>query len=489
MKKYIIISNILLMVLFASCEKFLDVNTDPNNPTEVTANLILPVAQVYSANYNHDSSRPGVRSSNHLGNLMMHNWGQTFGFNWYNEEFQYLVTPTFYDDLFDDAYTKVLKQYTVLENYDDNHGYYKAIAKIMKSYHFQILVDLYGDVPYSDALQRGGNPTPKYDDAQTIYTDLIVQLTNAIAMIDEAAANPKSVEPAEDDIMFGGDMVLWKSFANTVKIRILTRQSDVASSSYVTGELAVIANEGSGYITGDIAINPGYAVQTDQQNPYWESIGWNVGGSVAMSNDATCATQSILDYLTTSNDPRINYIYEEPATGHLGVEQGQIVLDNYAADFVSNVGPGHLKSATMDAVIFTFAEHNFNLSELAFKGFGGNAEDLYNAGVQASFTYLGAGAATSYLSQVVPNVNYAASTNKLEAIITQKWIALNGIDAIQSWFDYSRTGYPANLPVSLLASTPDRPVRLYYPSSEVTGNTTNIPAQADAFTKKIFWAN
>ncbi|MBK5210474.1 MAG: SusD/RagB family nutrient-binding outer membrane lipoprotein, partial [Flavobacteriaceae bacterium] len=94
-----------------------------------------------------------------------------------------------------------------------------------------------------------------------------------------------------------------------------------------------------------------------------------------------------------------------------------------------------------------------------------------------------------YYSRAIPNVGWAASNNKLEAIITQKWIAVNGITAEQSWFDYSRTGYPSNLPISSQATSSDRPVRLYYPASEFSSNGANVPAQPNAFTAKIFWAN
>jgi len=286
--------------------------------------------------------------------------------------------------------------------------------------------------------------------------------------------------------MFGGDMDQWKKFANTVKLRILVRMSDVED---ITSEMAVIAAEGSGYITSDVMVQPGYINEEDKQNPYWEGLGYSVDGNVQMNNDATCATQYIIDFLTTTNDPRIDFMYEKPATGHLGVNQGSNPGDDHNAKLVSNIGPGHLKAATMGAVIFTLAESNFNQAEAALKGFGGDAEALYNAGVEASFAYLGAGSATTYLSQSFTNISYANSTDKLEAIITQKWLALNGIDAIQSWFDYNRTGYPKNLPVSELSVKSDRPVRLAYPSSEVTGNPKNIPAQPDVFTSKIFWAN
>lgn len=497
MKKYLLITSILFALLItASCSDFLDVNTDPNNPTEVTPELILPVAQNYTANYN-----LGNRRTNHLGNMMMYNWSETFGFSWYDDEFRYKVTSTFYQALFNDAYTNALKQYSALDNLDDEYANYKAISKIMKAYHFQILVDLYGDVPYSEALNRGENATPKYDDAETIYKDLVVQLTDAIKMINDAANNSLSKTPGNDDVMFGGDMTKWKQFANSLKIRIINR----AKASFdVAAELATINAEGSGYITADVAVQPGYLNEEGKQNPYWRDLGWDVSGTVRLTNDATCATQYVLDYLANTSDPRLDFIYERPSTGHLGVEQGVEATSDQTADKVSNIGPGILKGSDnhdnpdletgsgMPAIIFTLAESNFNLAELALSGYsvGASAETYYNAGVQASFATLGASGATSYLASGGVNVNYAASAgNELEAIITQKWIALNGIDAIQSWFDYSRTGFPANLPVSAQASTPDRPVRLLYPTSEITGNPLNIPKQKDAFNDKIFWAN
>ncbi|MBT8302140.1 MAG: SusD/RagB family nutrient-binding outer membrane lipoprotein, partial [Maribacter sp.] len=119
----------------------------------------------------------------------------------------------------------------------------------------------------------------------------------------------------------------------------------------------------------------------------------------------------------------------------------------------------------------------------------GDAKLLYENGIQASFSYLGAGNASLYYSQNLDLVSWDTSANKQEAIITQKWLALNSIDAIQAWFDYSRTGYPANLPISGLATNSDRPVRLAYPSSEITANGENLPPQPDVFTDKIFWAN
>lgn len=484
---------LLVIILLASCsEDYLDVNIDPNNPSTVSPDLILPVGQTYTANI-----IQGTRRVSTLGNMMMYNWSQADGFSWYTDEFNYLVTTSFYQGIFNDTYSRALKQYQILEELDTEYDYYKAIAKIMQSFHFQILVDLYGDIPYFETLQRGAEATPVYDDAQTIYDDLIVELTAAIDLIDNATET--AVVPGNDDVIFGGEMDDWKKFANTVKLRILTRQmSMVGRDTYIKTEMDAIVAEGSGFITDDVGVNPGYLQEEDKQNPMWDRLGWTVAGGVTLSNDATCATDYIITYLQGTNDPRIDYIYEEPATGHLGVTQGLTaaeydnpVVDAFAPELVSNIGLGILQGFDMDAVIYTLAECYFNQAEAALPGnafLTGNAQTFYESGIQASFDYLGASGASAYYSQPLPYVGWGIGGD-LETIITQKWIAVNGITAEQSWFDYSRTGFPGNLPVPDNQSHLDRPVRIYWPSGEVSSNGGNLPSQPDAFTVKIFWGN
>ncbi len=493
MKRYTYTIAIFALIFSAfSCSESLDINQDPNNPTTVSPDLILPVAQNYTANIEEID-----RGVNHLGNMLMYNWSQSDGFSWYNDEFQYLVTPSFYQVVFDYTYSNPLKQYQALENLQgEQYGYYHAIAKVMKAYHFQILVDTYGDVPYTEALQRGGNATPVYDDAEAVYDSLIVQLNTSIELINTTGANTEisPVMPGADDVMFEGDMTSWKQFANNIKARILNRQSDLSSKqSYIQTEMAKTAQDG--FYTGNVGINPGYTQDNDRQNPKWDDFGQDVSGSNTLTNDATSATQYVLDYLDFTDDPRIDRLYEEPATGHLGVPQGLTdydvpVVDAYIPANVSNIGPGILKDPSQDAIIYTEAELYFNLAELAFKGLtSGDAQEYYEMGIQASFDYLGAGDATAYYNQNLDNVRWSSSSDKVEAIITQKWIATNGLTAEQSWYDYNRTGYPDNLPISRLASTADRPVRLAYPASELTSNGNNVPSQPGVFTAKIFWAN
>lgn len=490
MKKILKYSSLLFVVLvIASCDKFLDVNEDPNNPVSVTPDLVLPTAQVYTANVMQTDRR-----INCLGNMLMYNWSQSDGYAWYPDEFKYNVTSSFYQNNFNYTYSNTLKMYQVLANLDSTeYANYKAIGKIMKAYHFQLLVDMYGDVPYSEALQRSGEATPKYDDAKTIYENLIVELTNAIALINTGS---NVITPGDDDTMFGGDMAKWKKFANTIKLRILVRQSSMSGrDTYLKEKFAEIAAEGSGYITADVGVNPGYTNITNQQSPLWDSYGKDPSGTETMSGKATCATDYILAYLKDTKDPRIDKIYEKPASGHLGVPQGLLdydtpVVDAFMPDKVSNIGPGILKGANMKAMVYTLAECYFNLAEARLKNLitTGDAKTYYQNGITASFTTLGltSADATTYYSQTLNNVNYDASVTKLQAIITQKWIAVNGMTAEQSWFDYNRTGYPAGLPRSMQA-TSNRPVRLAYPAGEYSSNGENVPTQPNVFTEKVFW--
>ena len=275
-KNYLLV--LILVLGLGSCQKFLDVNTDPNNPTTVTPDLVLPVAQGYTA-----TIMQRDRGMNHLGNMMMYNWSQSDGFSWYEDEFLYQVTSTFYERIFETPYTGALKQYQILASLEDSaYTYYKAIGMIMKAYHFQLLVDFYGDVPYSEALLRKDNATPVYDDALTIYESLITELTDAIALIEDVTVVQDS--PEDDDAMFGGDMDMWMQFANTVKLRILVRQMSMTGrDTYIQAEFDVIAAQGSGYITDNVGINPGYiAEEVDKQNPMWDQLGAGADGTLTL---------------------------------------------------------------------------------------------------------------------------------------------------------------------------------------------------------------
>ncbi len=484
-----------LALISVGCSDFVDVNDNPNNPPISTPSLTLPTAQKSFAELN-------AKPMTYLGNYLVVNWSTPS--NWAaNPIFsRYNFTASDFATIFETSYADVFKNLTYIENYEDASGAidytnYKAISTVIKSFQYQLLVDLYGDVPFSEANLRGDNTTPKYDDAATVYKAVIENLTNVVDLIQNRPENAEN--PSSQDIIFGGNMKQWSQFANTVKLRMLVRLSNTGQDAYIKSEVALINANGEGYITKNVSSNPVYSKDDGKQSPFWDYFRKPVTGAEQDRGDFTVASDYAVNYLTNSNDPRLGRIYT-PVTGNAfkGAKQSTALPGSgFTSKDLSKVGKGLLVSAEQDQIIMSLEEALFIQAEAATRGYSsGVAKDLYEAAIKQSFTRLGVGggataaatAAVDYYTQPVNNISWDASTNKVEAIITQKWIALNGTSSIESWIDLTRTGFPSGLPIPA-ESSGKRPVRLLYPASEVSRNAANVPQQTadDVFNKSPFW--
>ncbi len=495
----------LVVTSTISCDNYLDVNEDPNNPSAEIVNpeIVLAATQVYTYNVLAgyvDSEFPTIvrDNMNQLGNLMMNNWTRDVGASnssYYFNEHTYNVTSDFYSGIFENLYLRT-SNYTFIQK-TERPGYdnYVAIAKILKSFYFQYLVDMYGDIPYSEAHLRGENLTPRYDDDLTIYRDLIVQIDQAIALIDNPS--PGSLNPGANDVMLNGDMNMWKKFANTLKLRILLRESErSASSGYIATQMAALQSSGAQFLgpNDNVKINPGYNATANQQNGF-ASMFLTTNEGFKNNWASTGATKYTVNYLLGTNDTRIGRIYSATTAGpgtYDGHQQGDVL--NTSTNYpVSHVGPGLLMNSAQDGLVFTAAESLLLQAEAVQRGYlSGSAKDLYESAITESYKLLGltTAQATSYYNQAINLVGWNASTgNEIEAIINQKWIALNGINGGETWIENTRTGFPSHVPLSTVAPGSLRPVRLLYPSSEIAGNTANVPQQneSQAFTSRIFW--
>ena len=479
------ILNKLFIALFAvfsmaSCSNdFFDVNESQNSPVASTPKLSLPVAQKYTV----DMLSGGYNSYNTLGNLWTYSWAAGGDYIYFTDETEYKVTSGFRTATFNSTYLLPLNNYDIIEkNTAPENANYVAIAKIMKAFHFQYLVDAYGDVPYSEAFQRQANTTPKYDDAKDIYDDLLVQLTAAQTLIAASASDATVLIPASD-VMMQGNMAKWAKFANTIKLRILLRQSEIGVIDYSS------VNNGIGFLGAGETVycNPGYSNDSNKQNPFYGSFGKTAAGDAAGNSNATRAT----DYAITklSGDPRQSRLFAAvgTTTNYVGIAQNQPA--GLSSANLSGIGPGLLSSSSQNAIIMQASESLLLQAEAVARGFiSGDAAALYNAAVQASFDELGAGAATTYLG----TNPYPAGTlaQNVGAIIYQKWVALMGTNGFEVWIENRRTGYP-DIPVAPNATSSVLPVRLLYPSTEYGTNPDNVPTQTsgDAFTSKVFWDN
>ena len=502
MKKLLILLTVLLLLGSSCSEDFLSVNEfNPNSASAVPANLILPAAL-------NSTSRIVNRPRNFAFVYLWHGCmsvssgyaqsGALVGYNLLNSSYQANWSNSYLN----------LQNYDYIEKNsadDVNLQPYQAIAKIMKVYVYQILVDTYGNVPYSEALRSDdGILKPVYDNQQTIYEDLIVQLDAAMNLITTAPADAEEV--GDYDIIFHGDMDLWWRFANTLKLRLLVNQSDMdGRDAYISTALATTPSTTADYLgVGEGAmLNPGYSQSTGKMNPFWETFFKQDGSQQSDGLGYFVANQDACDFLTTYNDPRkLRFFAPNSSTGNTvkGNYFGALVLEPVPT--TSELGPGMLGSYSADSPILTDFESLFLQAEAAQRGLiTGNVKALYENAVTQSIIYMGgdrgnSAAASDYLTSSSTLVNYdsaAVHTEEIKLIITQKWCALNGISPVTIWTDYRRTGYPDFLHFSQdpgkKNTTP--PVRMLYPQTEISTNNDNVVAQGDinVFTNKIFWQN
>ena len=478
---FIKLTILLFLAGMSACDDYLDVNDSIDNPNlnELTPNELIVGAQAQTAETLADRI-------NRVGNWMGVAWsGSYLDFNdAYGVESRYQFSSTFYDDVWDDLYTNI-SNFETIENYNDDLSWnnQKAAAKILKSFYFQYVVDLYGDVPYSQAFDGSGNLFPEYDNAQDIYISLINSIDEAIELI---SIGSDSESFTGSDIMFSGDMSKWEAFANTVKLRLLVRlalkaEQDASLASFANVEFAKL--NGAQFLDVDVSANPGYSDSDDRQNPFWEIYGADPTGVPTNQGRQTGPSKFAFDLLNNSGDPRLNTLWKDNGGAFDGTLQN-------GSGRAASIGDGILVGADADLPIMLAAESYFLQAEAVLRGYlAGDAQALFNQGVQASFSSLSAGDATAYLAGIDTDLNLGFNGgDALGAILTQKWIALTSVSGAELWIEYNRTGYP-DLPLPESLTDPNIPLRLLYPASEYSGNSNNVKPQSrtDAFTFKIFW--
>jgi hypothetical protein len=286
--------------------------------------------------------------------------------------------------------------------------------------------------------------------------------------------------------------------------------------SYIQTAIQDIVNEGDGFLqAGQNAwVNPGYAQNNNQQNPFFAAFGFNSSGGTANNYTSFKAQDYAISFYTNTNDTRLGYFYA-PLAGYgilpfqyVGGPFGTIGLPSPSS--ASSIGAympagggapagprvGLLQSDAQSCPIITATESLFLQAEAAQRGWiSGDPQSLYQQAITESYSYLLVtnpdSAAAAYYSQPLVNVGWNASPNKLQAIIVQKWAALNGIDLLEVWDDYRRLHYPSDTPLSnsptAISTTP--PVRLLYPTIEYQTNQASVNklGTINQFTSKIFW--
>jgi hypothetical protein len=468
MKKYIVLVSVLFLAACASDETYEDLNSDPNKPTNVSAEALFTSStkslfdQMESTNVNTNVFR-----------LFAQYWTETT----YIDEANYdLVTRNITGNHFSEMYRDVLYDLKDAKSKVTSDTK-KGMIEVLEVYTWQQLVDTFGNIPYSEALNGSATPTPAYDDAIEIYNDLFSRINIAITQLnsgDDAFSGA--------DVIYNGDVVKWKKFANTVKLKLAMRVADVPSMAAVSKSEAEAAVAAGVFSSNSDNATISYESATPNTNPLWVDL-------VQSGRSDFVAANTVINHMNTLSDPRRTAFFDD----NLGAgiyTGGTYGASSPFANF-SHIGD-ILHNPTFRGVLLDYSEVEFLLAEAKERSYtlSGTAESHYNSAITASMEDWGISSSeiTTYLAN--SSVAYTTATGTWrQKIGLQFWIAMYN-RGFEGWSVYRK--YDA--PVLNVAASSGLPVpkRYAYPVSEQTLNGTNYQAAStaiggDLLSTKIFW--
>ncbi len=469
---YLIYGILLLSVGFTSCT--LDDNINPKEASDVGAGTLLTNAQINFVNQ-YDNSNVNINISRFLAQY----WTATTYTNECRYDFQDRGIPDNYtailyrDVLMDLAQAKKIVEKSGLSAKKKANRL--GVLEVLSVATYAYLTETFGNLPYAQALEGLKNTTPKYENAATIYKDLLTRLDKAISSFDTNEGSFGAY-----DLFFGGDIAQWKLYAASLKLRMGMRMADVSAFN----SKSIV----------EAAVKTG--VYQDQANslifkyigtaPYVNTI--NKTFIINNRHDKVPAN-TIIDKMKELNDPRLPLLFTKTKEGeYLGLEYGKESGGNYV-DY-SHFAEMFFKP-TYPAIIIDYVEMEFFLAEAVERGYavGGTAEEHYKNAIKASILYYGGTDADvdAYLAQDA--VKYDAANWK-KSIGTQKWIAMYN-RGVEGWTEWRRLDFPVlNIPEGMKYG--DIPVRYPYPYDENKLNPANYAAAAkaiggDKVTTKLWW--
>ncbi len=470
----------LIILVLASCSKFEEMNYDPNRPDLVPTSALLTQAQanlVY--NLNGELAQLGEQYVQYLGQLDYPDKSNYADDGASDFTGIYLGGLTDLQEIIDLNNNDLFKD--ELAQYGDNENQI-AVAKILQTWAFHSMTDIWGDIPYSDAIKGKENIiTPAYDTQESIYDRLIAVLDEVISQI-----NTSPQISLKGDLIFNGDMDMWKAFANSLRLRIAMRLSEANDSK--ANDLIDDADFTAAFSNSSHYAQFDHLATEAEGNPLY------IDNYVIGGGDYYAVANTLMDAMIALNDPRVA-VYANPTISggtYVGLTYG---LDEAVSDqdvsMVNNFYGGQIAPS----IIMTAAEILFIKAEAAQRGYisGGaaSAEQYYEDAIRASMEYneIPTVDIDAYLAQ--PGVQYDA-VNWRESIGTQKWIALY-MQGIQAWSEWRRLDYPVLSPgpAAVIASIPTRRA---YTSDEYSTNRANVEAAVmrlasgeDKFTEKVWW--
>lgn len=462
----------VLFLLFNGCTKnFEDINTNPNAPLASESNPALILPKILYQVGDEMTSDIGwgfgnivtqLVSSNNFTGTSIYSWG-TYSGTW----------NLLYRNIRDAE-----NLYKIGEQRKNDN--LKATALILKSWMFSTLTEMYGEIPYTEAIQgkESGILTPAYSQQKEIYEGILA---------DYAAANDllNGNDPMDGDIMFGGNHSQWKKLANALRVRTLMRLENKWDEMGING-----ASELQSIVDNQLL----FESNEDNAKVDYLPTGanrWPLHTARVGSFDEKRMSSKIEGVLKSMDDPRLAIMFrpvDNPDS--TGIYRG--IPNGLSEDNASNYNGGAKNQSRLgtifrespdavDMVIMHYGELCFLLAEAAEKGYisGGSAtaEDYYSDGVRAVLSYYEAPITNEYMTQDGVDYNRNDFESKLELIAKQKWLSLFMVGA-EGWFDWRRTGLPEITP-GPDALFSEVPVRIQYPDDEKVLNGDNLQTAID----------
>jgi hypothetical protein len=468
---------IVLIALTVSCTKnFEEMNTDKKHPVEVPGETLFSNAQVALADQ--------IASTNvnlNVWKLYAQYWTETT----YIDEANYdIVNRTIPDNTYRTYYRNILvdlKEATKLISDAPADGEAAGIAKanklqiieLLNVYTYHRMVDMFGDIPYSQALDIDNNITPAYDDASGIYTDLLNRIDGAVGSLNDSEGSFGGA-----DLYYGGDVEAWVKFAYSLKLKIGIALSDFSNSD---AKAAVEAAAPKVFESSEDDCKLVYTGTTPNTNPLYEDL-------VLSGRKDFVPANTIVDIMNGLADPRRDDYFEIN-----GLSQYTGGIYGYSNSYLnySHISD-KIQVAEFPCPILTYSEVEFYLAEAAARGFNvdGNAESHYNAGIESSIIEWGG--TTADYEAYVAQASVAYGGDWKEKIGTQSWIA-SYTRGFLGWTTWRRLDFPElNIPESPESDDGQVPKRFLYPVNEQTLNAANYYSAAsniggDIMSNKLFW--
>lgn len=475
--KKIVLLTISVFSLYSCVNE--DINADPNSAYTTAAESLLSYAQKELSDYH---NTPSVNVNNFR--LTMQYWQES---TYVNESNYNFTNRNVSNNIWGSNYVSVLnnlgKAKVLINEYQPpatekltwpaQKKNQLAIIDIMMVFVYQNLVDTFGDIPYTQAIDLEKFPLPVYDDDVIIYQNLITRLNADIANLSTDASF------GTGDYYYQGDVAKWKKFGYSLLLKLGITIAD-ANSTLAQNTVNQAISGGVMTSSTDNCKLP-YQTTSPNFNPLYESL-------VASGRDDYFAGKTLIDYMKATNDTRISAYYKPvpPTNNYIGAPIGE------PGDFdrFSHIGE-FAKTPTTPGIIMSYTEVAFYLAEVAARwGTPVAAQIAYTNAVSSSFKdwNFTPVQATAYLA-----LHPYDPTNWKKSIGEQAWVAMYN-QAIVSWTFYRRLDFPVLLaPPTAIANAEGKvPVRMQYPVKESTTNPTNWQAAStaiggDKLTTKIFW--